>query len=287
MRIVITGANGEFGRGVLDAVAARLPEAKLVATVRDPARAVGLAARGIDVRPGDFDEPDVLRDSFARADLVLVNATFFGAATELRGRRVENAIRAAAAASRVVLTSWPNLERTALPNVRDYARSERILQEAGPAWTILRLGYGIADALARDVTWARQDGELVAPAADARATPAAVADLIDAAATTVIEPGHENACYEITGPRSIDWSELADLAASLDGREIKYRPVDSDEYRTHLAARDLPDRIIDGLLALYAEFRSGWSAVPTPVLTRLIERPPVDSLEAVRQRLPS
>jgi NAD(P)H dehydrogenase (quinone) len=287
MRIVITGANGEFGRGVLESVAARLPEAQLVATVRDAARAADLAAGGIDVRPGDFDQPDVLRRSFAGADLVFVNATFFGAATELRGRRVENAIRAAANASRIVLTSWPNLERTALPNVRDYADSEQLLRQAGPDWTILRLGYGIADALARDVTWAREDGELVAPAADARVAPAAVADLIDAAAATLTEPGHEDACYEITGPRSIGWSDLAVLAGSLDGRQIKYRAVDDDEYRAYLAARELPDQIIDGLLALYAEFRSGWSATPTPALSQLIGRAPLDTLEAVRQRVPS
>jgi NAD(P)H dehydrogenase (quinone) len=283
MRIVITGANGEVGRGVLEAVAARLPQAQLVAAVRNPARAADLAARGIEVRPVNFDEPDISRDAFAGADLVFVNATFFGAAPELRGRRVENAIRAAAGASRIVLTSWPDAQRSALAHVSDFAESERLLRQAGPAWTILRLGYGIADALAREITWAREDGELVAPAADARATPASVADLIDAAATTVIETGHENACYEITGPRATGWSDLAALA----GREIKYRAVDDDEYRAHLAPRDLPDSIIDSLLALYAEFRSGWFATPTPVLGQLIGRTPVDSLDAVRQRVPS
>jgi NAD(P)H dehydrogenase (quinone) len=287
MRIVITGANGEVGRGVLEAVAARLPEADLVATVRDTARAAGLAARGIDVRPGDFDEPGTLRDSFAGADLVFINATFFGAEPELRGRLVVNAIRAAAGASRIVLTSWPDVERTTLPHVGDFAESERVVREAGPAWTILRLGYGIADALAREIIWAREDGELVAPAADARATPASVSDLIAAAATTVIETGHENACYEITGPRAIDWPDLAALAGSLDDRAIKYRAVDDDEYRAYLAPRGLPDQIIDSLLAFYAEFRSGWFATPTPVLNQLIGREPVDSLEAIRQRLAS
>jgi NAD(P)H dehydrogenase (quinone) len=285
MRIVITGGNGEVGRGVLEAVAARLPEADLVATVRDTDRAADLAARGVDVRPGDFDEPDILRDAFGDADLVFVNATFFGAEPELRGRLVENAIRAAAGASRIVLTSWPDLEIAALPHVSDFAKSERLVREAGPAWTILRLGYGIADALAREVSWAREDGELVAPAADARATPPSVSDLIDAAATTVIETGHENACYEITGPRAIGWADLAALAGSLDDRAVKYRAVDDEEYRAYLAPRGLPDQVIDSLLAFYAEFRSGWFATPTPVLGQLIGREPVDSLDAVRQRV--
>ncbi|MCW2935633.1 MAG: hypothetical protein JWM19_6595 [Actinomycetia bacterium] len=94
MSIVITGANGEFGRGVLNAVAALVPGERIVASVRDTARAADLQERGIEVRPGSFGEPDALLAAFRGADAVFVNATFFGAAPELRGRRIANAIRA-------------------------------------------------------------------------------------------------------------------------------------------------------------------------------------------------
>lgn len=89
--------------------------------------------------------------------------------------------------------------------------------------------------------WARRDGELVAPAGDARCVPAAAADLAEAAAVAIARPGHENATYELTGPRAIDWTDLAALAASIDGRSIRYRPVEPDEYRRYLAARGFPD----------------------------------------------
>jgi NAD(P)H dehydrogenase (quinone) len=287
MSIVITGANGEFGRGVLNAAAALAPGEHLVATVRDPARAAGLSARGIDVRPGDFDDPDTLRTAFRGARTVFVNATFFGAATELRGQRVAAAIRAAAdaGAARIIVTTWPDLERAAMPQVADYARSERLVQAAGPAWTILRLGYGLADAAARDVLWARRDGELVAPAGAARCTPADAGDLAQAAAVTITRAGHENTRYELTGPRAVGWDDLAALAASLDGRDIRYRPVDDAGYRSYLTARGLPGPAVDGLLALYAEFRSGWGAAPGPDLGRLLGRAPADTLDAVRARV--
>jgi NAD(P)H dehydrogenase (quinone) len=289
MTIVITGANGEFGRGVLEAVAGHMPEQQIVATVRDIKRAAGLQERGIDVRPGSFDEPDTLDSSFAGAETVFINATFFGAATEARGRRIATAIHAAADAgtSRIVLTTWPNLDHAHIPNVQDYTHSERLVREAGPAWTILRLGYGLADAVARDVMWARQDGELIAPAADALCTPAAVPDLIDAAAATIVGSEHENQLYEITGPRAIGWNDLADLASSIDGRELRYRPVEDGDYREYLTARGMPIAVIDGLLGLYAEFRAGWSAQPSPTLGQLINRTPIDTLHAVRQRVRS
>jgi len=288
MSIVITGANGEFGRGVLDAVAALAPGEDLVAAVRDVGRAADLRERGLEVRPGSFDDPQALAGAFAGARAVLVNATFFGVASELRGRRVAAAIRAAAdaGAGRVIVTTWPDLDHAALPAVRDYAQSERLVREAGPAWTILRLGYGLADAGARDVIWARRDGQLLAPAAAARCAPAAVPDLVDATARAITGAGHEGRCYELTGPRAIGWDDLAALAASLDGRDIRYRPAGEEEYRAYLAARGLGGPVIDGLLGLYAEFRSGWAATPAPDLARLLGRDPVDSLDAVRQRVP-
>jgi NAD(P)H dehydrogenase (quinone) len=160
MSIVITGANGEFGRGVLHAVAALAPRERIVASVRDVARAADLEGRGFEVRPGSFDQPDELRAAFSGAHAVFINATFFGAAPELRGQRVATAIRAAAdaGAARVIVTTWPNLDHATLPVVQDYAQSERLVRRAGPSWTILRLGHGLADAVARDVIWARRDG---------------------------------------------------------------------------------------------------------------------------------
>jgi hypothetical protein len=75
-------------------------------------------------------------------------------------------------------------------------------------------------------------------------------------------------------------------ARSGRGRDIRYRAVADDEYRGYLAAQGLPGPVIDGLLGLYAEFRSGWAATPSPDLARLLGRDPVDTLDAVSQRVP-
>lgn len=287
MSIAITGANGEFGRGVLEAVAEQAPDRSIIATVRDVSGAAALVERGIDVRAGSFDEPDTLRRSFDGASTVLINATFFGTAPELRQQRVANAVEASAASGvqRIVLTSWPNLERARIPLVQDFVQSERAVKDAGPAWTILRLAYGLADAVARDVMWARRDGELVAPAGTARCTPAAVPDLIDATAATVLEAGTENHVHEITGPRAVDWNELADLASRLDGRVLRYRAVGDDEYRDRLTSQGVPADAVEGLLGLYEEFRTGWSAQPSPTLETLLGREPIDTRQAIGQRV--
>lgn len=236
---------------------------------------------GVDYRPGNFDEPDALRASLAGTDSVLVNATFFGSDPSLRLGRVAAAIRAAAAAGvgRIVLTSWCDLGHARHPGIQDYQELEALVQTAGPAWTILRLCYGLADAVARDVVWARASGELVAPAAGARVTPAAVDDLAEAAAAVLVRPAYGPERYELTGPDAVTWDELADLAG------VRFRAVDDDEYRRFVARFNLPAAVVEQLIHLYVDFRSAWAATPTATLEELIGRPPVKGIDAVSRRV--
>lgn len=278
MPIAVTGANGEFGRTVLESLRQRTDE-PLIGTVREPAKSQPLP--GVDYRPGDFNEPDALRASLAGADSVLVNATFFGSDPSRRLGRVAAAIRAAASAGvgRIVLTSWPDLEHAGHPSIQDYKELEALVRTVGPAWTILRLCYGLGDAVARDVMWARSGGELVAPASGARVTPAAVDDLADAAAVVLSQPGHGHERYELTGPDTVTWDDLAELAG------VKFHAVDDDGYRRFLARFNLPASVVEQLIELYVDFRSGWSAEPTATLASLIGRPPVKGIEAVERRV--
>jgi len=274
MTIAVTGGNGEFGRTVLESLSQRTRE-PLVATVRELARAQRI--RGVDYRSGDFDDPDSLRASLSGVDAVLINATFFGADPSLRQQRVSSAIGAAAdaAVGRIVLTSWPDLDRATLAAVQDYKHLEALVTRAGPAWTILRLGSGLAVALARDVVWAEAGGELVAPAAGAAVTPADVTDLAEAAAVVLTESGHDRVIHELSGPDPVTWDQLAELAS------VPFRAVADDAYRDYLTRFNLPAGIAQQLIDMYADFRSDWASTPTRTVAQLIGHPPVPGIEAV------
>jgi NAD(P)H dehydrogenase (quinone) len=278
MTIAVTGGNGEYGHAVLEALGRRTRE-PVVATIRELAKVQPLPA--VDYRPGDFDDPVGLRAALAGVDTVLVNATFFGADPALRLRRVTDAVRAAAdaGATRIVLTSWPGLEHATVPAIQDYKELEAVATNAGPQWTILRLSHGLADALARDIVWGRAGGEIVAPAAGASATPAAVADLAEAAAVVLTQPGHHGVIHELTGPDQITWDQLAKEAG------VPFRAVGDDEYRDYLTRFGLPPATVDQLLELYADFRGDWASTPTTTLANLIGHPPVPGIDAVHRRV--
>jgi NAD(P)H dehydrogenase (quinone) len=279
MTIAVTGDNGEFGAAVIAQVRNRTDE-PVVATVRDVAK--GRRVAGVTYRPGDFDDPESLRASLGGVDTVFVNATFFGQDPARRLPRVTAAIGAAAGAgvARIVLTSWPDLENATMPTVQDHRPLEAAAKTAGPDWTIIRLGVGFGDALARDVVWGRKAGELVAPAKDAKVTPAAVTDLAEAAAVVLTQAGHEGEVLEMTGPDAIGWHDLATLAG------VPFRAVPDDEYVTYLTETvHLPEAAARQLTALYADFRGPWASTPTTTVADLIGRPPLPGTEAVRRRV--
>lgn len=285
--ILVTGANGAFGRLVAEQLLARRPAAELAVSVRDPAAADALARRGVRVRPGDFDRPETLAEAFEGAGTVLVNGTNYGAAPDVRARQQAAAIQAAqaAGADRIVVTTWPDPEHSRFAQVADFPATERRLAASGTPSTVLRLGFGMAASLARDMRSALASGVLAAPAGDARVTPAAAADLAEATANVLVEAGHAGRTYELSGPDAIGWDDLAALATTLRGSPVPYRNVPDEEFRARSLAEGFPAPLVDLLLAYYEELRGEWASVPSPDLARLLGRPATGSLEAVRSAL--
>jgi NAD(P)H dehydrogenase (quinone) len=283
--IVITGGNGEFGRLVAGHLLDHLPAGKVTVTVREPRKAGPLKDRGADVRHADFDEPATLVRAFKDADTVLINGTNYGTAPARRAQQHAAAITAAAesGAGRLVITTWQDLDHCPMPEVSDYPATETRARAARTPVTIMRLTSDLAALVARDVRWAVAAGTLTAPAGQARITPAAVTDLAEATANVLREAGHEGVTYELTGPDPVSWDDLAALASSISGKNVRYQPVEDREYREHVTALGVPEAVVGMLLDYYAAVRSGWASSPASDLAQLLHRAPASTIEALRQ----
>ncbi len=72
MSIVVTAATGALGRLVVEELLTRVPAAELAVVVRDKDKAADLAARGIEVRVADYDDPASLAGAFRAGERVLL-----------------------------------------------------------------------------------------------------------------------------------------------------------------------------------------------------------------------
>lgn len=283
---LITGANGAlFGRPVLDRLRQLAPDTDIVAGTRDPDSAPDLAQTGVAVRRVDFDDSASLKSAFAGVKAALINGTNYGTPADRRGGQHAAAIRAAteAGVERIVYTSWPDPDRYPLPLMADFANSEALLRKLSPGATILRTTYGLAQAVARDVTTAVASGTLSVPAAQARTAPAHIDDLAEATARVLAlaTDEHRGKLYTLTAADSIDWADLARLASTIGGIPVEYQSISDDQFTSTATTQGVPADLAEMLLGVYRAFRAGWTGTPTGDLATILRRTPRPALDAV------
>ena len=81
----ISGATGQLGRLVIDALLKTIPANQVIAAVRDPAKARDLAERGVIVREADYNRPDQLSTALAGVDKLLLISS-----SEVTGRLAQH-----------------------------------------------------------------------------------------------------------------------------------------------------------------------------------------------------
>ena len=82
--------------------------------------------------------------------------------------------------------------------------------------------------------------------------------------------------YELTGPRSLTFAEVAAEIAEATGRDIRYVPVSLEEHAAEAAAHGVPAEIIELLTYLFSEVVDGRNANTTDGVRRALGREPRD-----------
>lgn len=285
--IVVTGATGQLGRRIVQALVRRVGAEGVVASARDPSKAGNLAALGVTVRRGDYEDPGSLAEAFSGASQVLLvssNARATGGDTLAQHRHAIDAARAAGV-GRVLYTSHMAASaRSHFPPARDHAATEAMLAGSGLRWTALRHGfYGtsgimmMGEGLRSGVVETPGDGPVAWTAHD---------DLAEAdAAILVGEATFDGPTPPLTGAGALDFASLAGIAADLLGRPVERRVVPDEDMPARVAARGLPAGAAALVMGYFHAARAGEFAPADPTLAGLIGRKPTPMREVMREGL--
>ncbi|HEU5108113.1 MAG TPA: NAD(P)H-binding protein, partial [Micromonosporaceae bacterium] len=195
MTILVTGATGNVGRNVVEGLVRA--GAKVRALTRTPDRF--RFPDEVEVVGGDLAAPETVRPALAGVEALYL---FPLAYLTPQIRSFEDVITteaivglaAAAGVGRVVMLGSSD---------PDFLGLERVVEESGMAWTILRPGEFAVNKLDQ---WGPsiRSGDVVRTAyADAWGTPIHEADIADVAVAALLEDGHAGAHYELTGPAAL------------------------------------------------------------------------------------
>ena len=239
--IVITGATGQLGRLVIQSLLAKLPATQIVAAVRNPARAVDLAAQGVQIRQADYTDPASLVTAFQGAEKVLlISSSEIGQ----RAAQHRNVIDAAkkAGVSLVAYTSILHADRSPLGLAAEHAATEAYLRESGLPHVLLRNGWYTENYLA-SVPPALQHGAFIGSAGEGRISSAARVDYADAAAVALTLPNQSGKVYELAGDDSYTLTEFAAELSRQSGKPVPYVNLPEADYKAALLGAGLPEPI--------------------------------------------
>ena len=281
--IVITGASGQLGRLVIEALLNKLPAGKIVAAVRHPEKVADLAARGVQVRQADYDQPASLAAAFKGADkLLLISASEVGRRVPQHRAVIEAA--KAAGVGLLAYTSILHADTSPLPLAAEHQETERLIRASGLPAVILRNGWYTENYTA-GIPTALQYGVVLGSAAQGRIASAARADYAQAAAAVLTRDDQAGRIYELAGDESYTLGELADEIARQSGKTVTYQDLPESEFKAALLGAGLPDFLATLLAESDVGASKGGLFDDGRQLSALIGRPTTPMAELVRLAL--
>lgn len=290
--LLVTGASGQLGRSVINHLldTFKVPAARIIATTRTPANLADLAARGVDVREADFDDPASLAKAFKGAGQVLVISTNELA---IQGKRREQQIAAVTAASkagvaRLLYTSLPNPEPgSAVVFAPDHYDTEQAIKATGIAYTIFRNSW-YDENLFMSLPHTLASGYWYTSAGDGRISYCARDDMAAAIAGGLASDAKESTTYTLTGPKAYTVAEVAALVTEVTGKPIEVVQLSDDALTEGMKANGLPEPIAKLLVSFDAATRAGDLGMVTDSVEKLSGRKSVSLkqfLEANKAKL--
>jgi uncharacterized protein YbjT (DUF2867 family) len=268
MTIAITGATGALGGLVARALAGSDFRADVRLVVRDPSRAPDFDG---DIRACDYGDEAASLHALSGVDTL-----FMVSASESADRREQHRtfIHAAASAGvrHLVYTSFAGASPDAMFTLgRDHFDAESAIRATGMASTFLRDNF-YADVLPM---YADSSGVIRGPAGDGRVAAVARADVADVAVAVLRSPtDHADATYTLTGPEALTFSEIAERAGRVLGRELRFDNETVEEaYASRRAAYEAPQWQLDAWVSTYTAIADGSLAEVTDDVPRLTGHP--------------
>jgi uncharacterized protein YbjT (DUF2867 family) len=269
--ILVVGATGTNGREVVSRLTTA--GATVRALVRDPAKAAELRNEKVELVRGDLDDPSSLAAALAGA-----RRAFFLAAVDRRYvgwfRNFLDAAKRAKTAHVVKFSAMGADPASPAEILRHHGETDRLLEGSGLAYTILR-----PNSFYQNLLWSagsiKGQGAIYQPMGGARLSLVDVRDIAEVAKVVLTGGGHEGRTYELTGPESLSFHDVATTLSAVLGKPITYIDVPPEAARDSMLKAGNPEWNARAVAELMAHFGTGAAARTTDTVERVTSKAPI------------
>jgi NAD(P)H dehydrogenase (quinone) len=276
MNYAVSLGNSHLGKLAIGFLLEKgIPAGDIKAVVRNVEKARDLAGRGIDIRHGEYGNEASLLEAFKGVTKVYMISGMAPPAARTRQHRGVIDAAKAAGVSHVVYTSFiDTAEDSPFFAWKINKDTEAYLERSGLSYTILRHGmYSEADLdyIGEYV----KAGKVANNIGDGTISYISRRDLALAAVHCLLEDGHIDKTYALTGPEAITQTELARRISEWKGMEIPYVQISDEEYKATFPEAMWGEVIV----SLYQSVRVGNTAIDTDDFEQITGRKPYSLAE--------
>jgi uncharacterized protein YbjT (DUF2867 family) len=269
--LLITGATGTIGSDVVRNLVQQ--GAPVRGLARNPDKAAALQIEGVEWVKGDLGEPETLDAALAGVETAFLLPPVHPDAVAHQKNFVEAAKRSRL--QRIVkLSSFGADPKTSMTFGRWHGEGERLVEESGIAYTILRPNSFMQNILASAPTIQGQ-GRIFQPAGDATISHIDTRDIAAVAAKTLTDSGHEGKTYDLTGPEGLTFFQVAEIFSSVLGKPVTYVPVPPEGARQGMIGAGLEEWRVNAILELFELYRSGEGGEVTGWVRQITGKAPI------------
>ncbi|MFE4755651.1 NmrA family NAD(P)-binding protein [Streptomyces mirabilis] len=242
--LVLLSNAGDVGRTVLDQLRAQDVPVRVMVR-RDDARAAELRVLGAEVVIGDLTRPETVAAALEGVGRMyfampvspdqLLAATVVASVAREHGELDGLVDMSQMTVSQMTATSTGESDQQRL-----HWLSEQVFDWSGLPVVHVRPTAFLDNPLfttlaARSI---RDNGTIALPFGTGRTSPIAVDDVARVVATVLRDPApHIGHVYELTGPRTVDMTEMAEEFSRALGRPVSYVDVPLDRWRSEVLAK--------------------------------------------------
>lgn len=258
MNILITGGAGQLGRLIIQTLQKKKSEEQNIrVSTRNPDHAQDLISQGIEVRFGDYNNKNSMITAFKGADKALIISGY--APNEERIQQHHHAVSAAliAGVTHVHYTSFANAEKSSyFEFAKVHEDTENFIKKSGLTYTIYRNAL-YADLFLEGIDQAFSSGKFFAAAGEGKVNSIPREEIAEAIATTLLENGHSNSTYNLTGPETFTYTQAVQWISEAFGKPVRYVDIGLEEVRSFYSQGDPYSYELNAMISSYEAIQAG------------------------------
>lgn len=268
--ILVVGANGRVGGGVVDVLRSRGTTPRVL--VRDREAAVTRFGDAVEIAVGDLADRTAVAGAMSDVEAVFLCSPVHPDQVSLQRSVVNEA--AARGAFIVKLSGLGTFAGSYVDSGAWHAATEAEIRASGTGFTFLH-PYFFMQNLLFMVPGARKDHVIRSGVGDAALAMVAVEDIAEVAAALLLDPSlAPGQTLPLTEGRARTYSEVAELFAGLLDAPVRYATQTLEQVEQSLSRSGQPDWHIRILLQFNRAFREGLGSEVSPAVGNILGRAP-------------